>query len=183
MQFCSHKLPSRTVAYIYPHTYPRTNTKTRKSTTSHSQAPSTTTTYFPATDLRPIILYDGICNLCNGGVNFALRLDKLKALRFAALQSTAGKSLLRHSGRDPDDISSIVLVTQQQSYIKSEAVLKIAAELPQPIPLVASIASIFPLEFKDFVYDLIANNRYSLFGKTDTCRVGDVDFTDRFIED
>ena len=69
------------------------------------------------------------------------------------------------------------------SFIKSEAVLKIAAELPQPIPLVASIASIFPLEFKDFVYDLIANNRYSLFGKTDTCRVGDVDFTDRFIED
>lgn len=181
MQFSSHKLPSRTLAYTNPHPYHRTNTiKTRNSISPRSQAPSTT--YFPNTDLRPIILYDGICNFCNGGVNFALRLDKLKALRFAALQSTAGKSLLRRSGRDPDDISSIVLVTPQQSYIKSEAVLKIAAELQQPLPLLASIATVFPLEFRDVVYDLIANNRYSLFGKTDSCRVGDVDFTDRFIE-
>jgi predicted DCC family thiol-disulfide oxidoreductase YuxK len=65
--------------------------------------------YFQA-DSRPVILFDGVCNLCNGGVNFMLDWDRRGEFRLAALQSPAGRKLLQRSGRSPDDISSIVLV-------------------------------------------------------------------------
>jgi predicted DCC family thiol-disulfide oxidoreductase YuxK len=68
-----------------------------------------------------VILFDGVCNLCNGGVNLALDLDPPGELRFAALQSSAGRALLRRSGRDASDISSIVLVERDRSYVKSGA--------------------------------------------------------------
>ena len=61
-------------------------------------------------DSRPVILFDGVCNLCNGGVNFILDWDKQAVYRLAALQSIAGRELLRRAGRSPDDLSSIVLV-------------------------------------------------------------------------
>ena len=77
--------------------------------------------YFDAGDARPVILFDGVCNLCNGGVNLALDLDPPGELRFAALQSSAGRALLRRSGRDASDISSIVLVERDRSYVKSGA--------------------------------------------------------------
>ncbi len=84
------------------------------------------TNYF-ATDQRPIILFDGMCNLCNGAVNFMLDWDTQGAFRLAALQSDAGRALLQKCGRHPDDISSIVLVQADgQHFIRSEAVLRIA---------------------------------------------------------
>ncbi|XP_024516609.1 DCC family protein At1g52590, chloroplastic isoform X1 [Selaginella moellendorffii] len=98
-----------------------------------------------ASDTRPVILFDGVCNLCNGGVNFVLDRDPRARLRFAALQSNAGRALLERSGRSRDDISSIVLVEKQRSYIKSEAVLRIAHYLDEPYPSLATLALLFPL--------------------------------------
>ncbi|PSC76509.1 DCC family chloroplastic [Micractinium conductrix] len=102
--------------------------------------------------------------------------------RFAALQSDAGRALLRRSGRSPDDISSIVLVERHASHTKSAAVLRIAAGLQAPLPLVsAALDFTFPQFFKDAVYDQIADNRYSLFGRTSACRLSDPRFEERFV--
>merc|ERR1740130_1691421 len=84
---------------------------------------------FSSQDKRPIILFDGVCNLCNTAVNLALDWDPSGKLRFAALQSNVGRSLLEVNGRNANDISSIVLVTKNGAYTKSDAVLKITEEL------------------------------------------------------
>jgi predicted DCC family thiol-disulfide oxidoreductase YuxK len=109
--------------------------------------------------------------------------DSNGAYRFAALQSAAGRELLQRSNRSPDDISSIVLVEENISYIKSEAILRIALRLNIPFPILASLGLLFPLGFRDsIVYDQVANNRYSFFGKSNQCRLNDSRFADRFIE-
>ena len=140
------------------------------------------------TDSRPVILFDGVCNMCNGGVNFALDWDPDGNFRFAALQSDAGRALLQRSGRSPDDISSIVLVDKEQAYIKSDAVLRIAKRLGRPFPAVVKpfpilgrAGLLFPRFGRNFVYDRVANNRYNMFGKSDSCRISDDRFDDRFV--
>uniref|UniRef100_A0A7S3E3L4 Thiol-disulfide oxidoreductase DCC n=1 Tax=Chloropicon laureae TaxID=464258 RepID=A0A7S3E3L4_9CHLO len=137
--------------------------------------------YF-AKDKRPIILFDGVCNLCNGGVNFVLQWDSASKLRFAALQSEAGQNLLERSNRRRDDISSIVLVEESGSFIKSEAVLKIATYLSVPFPILAQFFFPLPLFVRDTVYDGVAANRYTFFGQTKECRIGDTSYSDRFVE-
>lgn len=134
-----------------------------------------------ATDDRPIILFDGICNLCNGGVNFVLDWDSAGQLRFAALQSPAGRELLRRAGRAPDDISSIVLVEAGGAYVRSEAVLRIGWRLGLPLPALATLAAFFPAGLRNAAYDQVAANRYNLFGRTDSCRLSDPRFEERFI--
>mmetsp|Transcript_1146 Transcript_1146/g.1339 ORF Transcript_1146/g.1339 Transcript_1146/m.1339 type:complete len:234 (-) Transcript_1146:465-1166(-) len=133
-------------------------------------------------DSRPVILFDGVCNLCNGGVNFVLDWDPQSRVRFAALQSSAGRALLQQAGRAPDDISSIVLVGKHKAWIKSEAVLRIGEYLQLPFPAMAQLAMFFPLIIRDQVYDQVAANRYNFFGKSNSCRVSDPTFADRFIE-
>lgn len=107
----------------------RSNTEASvpQATTNNLTLPSTN--YF-ATDPRPIILFDGVCNLCNGAVNFMLDWDTQGAFRLAALQSSAGSAMLQRCGRHPDDMSSIVLVQADgQHFIRSEAVLRIAQSM------------------------------------------------------
>jgi len=141
---------------------------------------------FSGKDQRPVILFDGMCNLCNGGVNFALDYDDVGNFRFVSLQSKTGKALLMRSGKDPDDISSIVLVTSKQAYFKSEAVLRIASKLEGKNPLLPVIGTIgrfaVPSFMRDSIYEIVANNRYR-FGEADQCRLEDDRFFDRFIAD
>lgn len=92
---------------------------------------------------------------CNGGVDTALRLDHKGGLRFAALHSEAGRQLLRRSGRSPDDLSSIVLVEERGSFIKSEAILRIAEHLDAPLPVLAKLGFPFPLFIRDSFYDTV----------------------------
>jgi len=137
---------------------------------------------FFATDKRPIILFDGVCNLCNGGVNLALDLDPPGKLRFAALQSDAGRQLLVRAGRDPTDISSIVLVEENNAYTKSDAVLRIATYLENPLlPAAGALGPLVPQFLRDAVYDAVADNRYELLGIQDSCRLGDDRFDERFV--
>ncbi|XP_039143026.1 DCC family protein At1g52590, chloroplastic [Dioscorea cayenensis subsp. rotundata] len=128
---------------------------------------STDAEYFQE-DTRPIMLFDGVCNLCNGGVRFVRDNDHNRRIRYEALQSESGKKLLRRSGRSPDDISSVVLVEKDKSYIKSEAVLKIMEYLQVPFPQFALFFRLVPLFIRDIAYDNVANNRYTLFGRSDT---------------
>ncbi|KAG8379849.1 hypothetical protein BUALT_Bualt07G0132200 [Buddleja alternifolia] len=127
------------------------------------------TTSFFEQDSRPIMLFDGVCNLCNGGVKFVRDNDRQRNIRFEALQSEAGKKLLQRSGRAPDDISSVVLVEKDRSYIKSEAVLKIMEYINLPFPQLAFFMQFVPLFIRDFVYENIADNRYNIFGRSDSC--------------
>ena len=143
--------------------------------------PSSTPRCLPALPACSV-LFDGVCNMCNGGVNFMRDWDKQGLYRFAALQSAAGRKLLQRSGRSPDDISSIVLCEAPGgSYTKASAVLRIAQRLQAPLPLVAAALGVLPGLLKDGVYDQIAANRYSIFGRSNECRLGDRRFEDRFI--
>jgi len=90
--------------------------------------------FFQPSDTRPIMLFDGVCNLCNGGVRFVREHDPNRSIRYVPLQSESGRKLLQRSGRSPDDISSVVLVEKDRSYIKSEAVLRIMEYLNLPFP-------------------------------------------------
>lgn len=141
-----------------------------------------------AEDQRPIILFDGVCNLCNNAVNLALDWDPQGKLRFSALQSVIGRSLLQVNGRKADDISSIVLVTKDGAYVKSDAILKITEELTPlsllPLKPAAVLGRLFvPKLLRDIVYDGVADNRYNLMGVRNECRFDDGAFTDRFVDD
>ncbi|CAI9114001.1 OLC1v1037465C1 [Oldenlandia corymbosa var. corymbosa] len=129
------------------------------------------TSSFFQNDSRPIMLFDGVCNLCNGGVKFVRDNDRRRRMRFEALQSDAGKKLLRRSGRAPDDISSVVLVEKERSYIKSEAVLKIMEYIDLPYPQMAFLLQFVPVFIRDFFYDNVANNRYAFFGRSESCEL------------
>lgn len=140
-------------------------------------------------DQRPIVLFDGVCNMCNGAVNTAIDWDPDGQLRFAALQSNVGQALLQVNGRKANDISSIVLVNQKGAYIKSDAILKITQAL-SPVPLlplqpVAQLGMwLVPQVLRDVLYDTVADNRYQILGKRDECRFdADGEFTDRFVDD
>lgn len=130
-----------------------------------------------------------MCNLCNNAVNLALKFDEKGKLRFSALQSDVGRSLLEANGRRADDISSIVLVTKDGAFVKSDAVLKITEELT-PLSLLplkpAAILGRFvvPKFLRDIVYDGVADNRYQLMGKRTECRFdADGEFDNRFVKD
>jgi len=135
-------------------------------------------------DKRPVILFDGVCNLCNGAVNFALDNDTIGCLRFASLQSEVGRALLLKSNKDPDDMSSLVLVTETDSYFKADAALRIISKLNgnRLLSTVGNIGPFFPKFFNNYVYDLVAKNRYK-FGEYNSCRLDGEPFMDRFIPD
>ena len=138
---------------------------------------------FTVTNVNDIILFDGVCNFCNRGVDLVLTLDKSKKFKFCSLQSDKGKQLLKRIGRDQNDISSFVYIksitpTSKEFYIKSEAALKIGESLGlAPLTTMGRFLVPIPL-LRDSMYDMIATNRYNILGKRDSCRIGDID---RFI--
>jgi len=155
---------------------------TSTTTSSSSSSAAACDKYFED-DTRPIVLFDGVCMLCNGGVDMMLRFDTNANARFAALQSEAGQSLLTRAGRAPDDISSIVLCESDgTSHVKSDAILRIAQLMDIPFRIIAPLGFLFPSGFRDGVYDVISENRYKFFGSAEACRFRDPDFNSRFVE-
>ncbi|CBJ26278.1 conserved unknown protein [Ectocarpus siliculosus] len=133
-------------------------------------------------DARPVLLYDGVCNMCNGFVNLFLDVDTDEKFRFSALQSQTGRALLALSGRSPDDISSIVLVEQSgAAHIQSDALLRMGRLLGGPVGLVLLPGVLVPKFVRNKMYDTVADNRYSVMGKRDVCRCSDERYADRFI--
>lgn len=129
---------------------------------------------------RPIVMFDGVCNLCSGVVSTLLPLDPDGRLRFASLQSPPGQALLERHGFPTEDFDSFVLVEGDQTYTKSSAAIRIAELLGWPYRA-ATVGRILPKAIRDRLYDVVANNRYDWFGKKDRCMIPDEDVSDRFL--
>jgi predicted DCC family thiol-disulfide oxidoreductase YuxK len=119
-----------------------------------------------------IVLFDGVCNFCNGAVNFVIDRDPEARFRFASLQSEAGAALLRQHGLTlPEgDPESIVVVEGARVYERSSAVLRIVRHMTFPFWLAGAMV-IVPAPIRDVFYRLVAEHRYRWFGKTNECRI------------
>jgi len=119
---------------------------------------------------RRIILFDGVCNFCNFWVNFIIDRDKNDKFRFAALQSEASQDLLQQFNLSTTDFDTFILIEGKKYYTKSTAALRIAKHLNFPINILYYFIFV-PKFIRDYIYSLVANNRYKFFGKRDTCRI------------
>lgn len=118
---------------------------------------------------RPVVLFDGVCNLCNGAVNFIIDRDARQQFRFASLQSEVGEQLLREYRLPSEYLRSLVLIDNQEACTKSTAALKIARRLDGLWPLCYVFIALPPV-FRDYLYNIVARNRYRWFGQSEACR-------------
>ena len=128
----------------------------------------------------PVILFDGVCNLCNQSVQFIIRHDRRSQFHFAALQSAFGTAQLLHFGIAPGILNSVILIHHGKAYQKSNAALEIAKNLSGLWPALY-IFKIVPRFIRDGVYDWIARNRYRLFGRRDECIIPTPELKSRFL--
>jgi len=129
---------------------------------------------------NPIILFDGVCNLCNGAVQFVIKNDKKKLFRFAALQSEVGIELSKKYGLSVDSMKTFVAIINNKYYTRSTAALEVAKMLGGILSL-AYVFIIVPPLIRDSVYNWIAKNRYSWFGKQESCMIPTPELQDRFL--
>lgn len=129
----------------------------------------------------PVVLFDGVCNLCSGAVQFVIRRDPKARFRFASLQSAAGRALLARANAPAVLPDSIVLVADGRLRTKSAAALAIARGLRWPWPLCA-VFWLVPYPLRDFVYDWIARHRYRWFGKSEACWLPSPELRARFLD-
>lgn len=130
---------------------------------------------------KKIVLFDGVCNLCESSVQIIIKHDKKEAFVFASQQSETGKDILRYLGIDTKKMDGIVLYEPGVAYfIKSDAAMEILKEFPLPYSLLR-IFRFLPLTFRDAVYDYIAKNRYRWYGKKEACWMPTKDLRARFL--
>ncbi len=130
---------------------------------------------------KKIILFDGVCNLCNNAINFVIDKDKKDIFRFAPLQSEIGKKLLEERGIDSSQTDSIVLIDPGNAYyLKSSAALHIAKEL-SGVYTIMGIFLYLPEALRDAVYDLVARKRYKWYGKRENCRIPTPELQKKFL--
>lgn len=127
-----------------------------------------------------IIIFDGVCNLCNGSVQFVIKHDKKSLFKFASLQSEAGQSLLQQYLLPTKDYTSFVLIENNRAYTRSSAALRVAKHLSGPISFLYGFI-IVPAFIRDAVYNLISKNRYKWFGKKDSCMIPTPQLKERFL--
>ena len=130
---------------------------------------------------RKIILFDGICNLCNQSVQFVIEHDSKNQFRFASLQSDFGQDFLKKNKLEATQFDSIVFIEDDQFYTKSSAALKIAKYL-DGLTSWLTIFMIVPKPLRDIVYSFIAKNRYRWFGKNESCWLPTKELKAKFIE-
>jgi predicted DCC family thiol-disulfide oxidoreductase YuxK len=127
-----------------------------------------------------IVLFDGVCNLCNSSVQFIIKHDKQNRFKFAALQSEIGVELTKKHKIDVAKTDSIILIKNEKHFIKSSAVLRIAKELSGAYPLFFAFL-IIPSFIRNLVYDYIARNRYKWYGKKESCMTPTQELKDKFL--
>jgi len=129
-----------------------------------------------------VILFDGVCNLCNGAVQFVIARDPSARFHFAALQSDAAQRMLRERYTLQTLPDSIVLLDEGGVFTRSDAALRVARGLRFPWPLAYGLI-VVPRPLRDWVYDIVARNRYACFGKRDACMVPTPDLRARFLSE
>jgi predicted DCC family thiol-disulfide oxidoreductase YuxK len=122
-------------------------------------------------DNKNIIFFDGVCNVCNGYVNFVIRRNKKRDLYFTSLQSGFAKQFLSKMNMDASEMSTIYFYKAGNLYSKSTAVLQICKHLTAPYPFFAAALLLVNRRLRDFFYERLAANRYKLWGKRETCRL------------
>lgn len=128
-----------------------------------------------------VILFDGVCNLCNSSVNFIIDHDTQNKFKFASLQSDAGQELLNKFNLNTKDFDSIIFVDGDRYYSQSSAVLRIVKEFPGLWKLLY-VFIIVPPALRNIIYDIIAGNRYKWFGKKDSCRIPTPELKNKFLQ-
>lgn len=140
----------------------------------------------PHTEGAHLVLYDGVCGLCNRLLQFLLEHDRRAAFSFASLQSPAGRALVERFGGNPDELSSFHVVANYRAsharmFSRSSAALFVASQLGWPWKL-AVLLRVLPAASLDRVYNVIARNRYRMFGRYEQCPTPRPEFRDRFVE-
>lgn len=135
---------------------------------------------------NPIVLYDGVCGLCNRLVQFLLKRDTHDRFRFASLQSNFANNLLTHHGVDPHDLDTVYVARDygqpnQSLLARSDAILYMLAQLGRPWRL-AGIGRALPKAFREAVYKIVARNRYRVFGKYDSCMLPEPQHRGKFLD-
>ena len=131
---------------------------------------------------HPIILFDGICNLCAKSVQFVIRNDRTGVFRFASLQSSAGQELLRAAHYEHGALTSVLLLVDGRLYRKSAAALQICRRLDVAWPTIYYLFAWVPMRLADRIYDYIGARRYRWFGKKDACWIPTAELAARFID-
>ena len=132
---------------------------------------------------KKLILFDGVCNLCNSAVQYIIKHDKKSLFMFTALQSDAGKKIIKIFNIDTEKVDSILLYNpaKQAVHYKSDAALKIASQLGFPLNIMIVFLIVPPL-IRNWVYDYIAKNRYKWYGKQASCWIPTPELKSRFLE-
>lgn len=130
---------------------------------------------------KKIILFDGVCNLCNGAIQFVIKRDKNDVFRYAALQSEIGQKLIHDRGIDTSKLDSIILIEPGVAYYaKSEAALEITKAFGG-LWATLQIFQWVPTSLRDVIYDFVAKNRYRWFGKKDQCMIPTPELQAKFL--
>jgi predicted DCC family thiol-disulfide oxidoreductase YuxK len=132
--------------------------------------------------LGNVVLFDGVYSLCTHSVKFILAHERDSTFRFASLQSQAGARIMRQFGLDPENMKTIVLIANGRAYLRSDAAIGIARHFRGGWRLIG-LFKVVPRPLRDWVYDLVARNRYRWFGRLDSCMVPTPDLRMRFIEE
>jgi len=133
-----------------------------------------------ATD-HPVVLFDGLCNLCEGSVRFIIQRDPATVFRFASLQSKFGQEALERFKLPKDDFDTMVLVDGDRVFTRSTAALKVAKKLRFPWPLFFVFIFVPPF-LRNFLYGILSRNRYRLFGKKEQCLIPTPELKSRFLD-
>jgi predicted DCC family thiol-disulfide oxidoreductase YuxK len=127
-----------------------------------------------------VLLFDGVCNLCNASVKWVILRDKKGVFKFAPIQSETGQSLLKRFGLDNQPLDSVILIANNKAYIKSDAAIRVMTELGG-IGILSRVFLLIPRKLRNIVYDWVANNRYRWFGKQEQCLLPQPEWKDRFL--
>ena len=135
---------------------------------------------YPASDDRPLIIFDGVCHLCNASVAFIIRRDPRGVFSFTPLQGDLAQQILRDVPAQVKNADSVLLIENGRVYDRSEAALRICRRLPWPWNWIW-VLRLIPKGIRDSVYGLVARNRYRWFGRSEACMMPRTEWKDRFL--
>ena len=125
-----------------------------------------------------VLFYDGYCNLCSSLTQFVKDIDSKAVIQYAPLQSPEVKEFLASYGIDTNNITTVVCALEGKIYTKSTAVIKVMQQLPG-LSLTAGLLLLVPVQIRDSIYELVANNRYQWFGQREECFIADQEISNK----